>query len=125
MSSWSPKKYRKNGSLANGEFGVRVTWIDEMFATPLTAAAATLVKSGPPDRHATSGRAVIGAARSRLGGLSRCRFNGLSRLGIAERAGHAVHAAGDHQAGGEAGNQEHGREQEAAEHEGRQTLPGV
>src|SRR6266850_2705086 len=46
--SSSPKKYRKNGSSANGELPRRTTWSDEMFATPFTAWPATRVKSGPP-----------------------------------------------------------------------------
>jgi hypothetical protein len=46
-ASSSPKKYRKNGSLTNGEFGRRTTCSDEMLATPLTVWAATRVKSGP------------------------------------------------------------------------------
>src|SRR5262245_49225011 len=48
-SSRSPKKYRKNGSAAKGEFDWRVTCNDEMLATPLTACPATRVKSGPTD----------------------------------------------------------------------------
>src|SRR3954466_8386270 len=47
IESSSPKKYRKNGSLGNGELRWRTTCSDEMFATPLTAWPATRVKSGP------------------------------------------------------------------------------
>src|SRR5713101_854055 len=50
--SSSPKKYRKKGSLGNGELRVRTTCRDEMFATPLTACPAIRVKSGPPPTNA-------------------------------------------------------------------------
>ena len=46
----SPKKLRKNGSLANGELGVRTICVDEMLVTLLMARSATPVRSGsPPD----------------------------------------------------------------------------
>jgi len=40
------KKKRKNGSLANGEFGVRTICVDEMFVTLEMARCATPVRSG-------------------------------------------------------------------------------
>src|SRR5690349_21339044 len=59
----SPKKYRKNGSLPNGEFVVRTTCSDEILATPRTACAATFEKSGKPPVTATGGTvAGTGAA---------------------------------------------------------------
>src|SRR3954453_20300483 len=72
VSSLSPKKYRKNGSAANGEFGVRTTWSDEILATTLTARPATRVKSGP---LATAGTvAAAGEVLPRLwtAGATRC-----------------------------------------------------
>src|SRR5437588_4453581 len=45
--SWSPKKYRKNGSFENGEAGARTTCREEILATPFTAWVAMRVKSGP------------------------------------------------------------------------------
>src|SRR5215472_6040879 len=48
-TSLSPKKYRKNSSSGNGDvWRDRTTVTEEMLATPLTAWAATRVKSGPP-----------------------------------------------------------------------------
>src|SRR5262245_11249663 len=57
-SSWSPKKYRKNGSEANGEFDWREICSDEMLATPLTACPATRVKSGPAEASTGAGEAA-------------------------------------------------------------------
>src|SRR5689334_6755586 len=82
-SSPSPKKYLKNGSAANGEFGVRTTCTDEMFATPLTACPATRVKSGPgvvsPGVTGAGAADAAGGgvvARDVGGGLSMPRANG-------------------------------------------------
>src|SRR5689334_15611588 len=57
--SLSPKKYRNRSSSRKGLLRVRTTVIDEMFTTPLTACAATRVKSGPP---LTAVAAFAGAA---------------------------------------------------------------
>ena len=46
ISSPSPKKYRKKGSL--DPFAARTTCSEEMLATPFTALAAMRVKSGAP-----------------------------------------------------------------------------
>ena len=87
MSSLSPKKYRKNGSLANGEFDVRVTCSDEMFATPLTAWPAMPVKSGPPI-------AGVGAGADAAAG-GRAGVDGGGRLGAG--VGGRPHAPGQDQ----------------------------
>src|SRR4051812_33321993 len=83
-SSLSPKKYRKNGSAANGEFGVRTTWSDEMFATPLTACPATRVKSGP--LAATGAAAAAGAV------LPRACVEGATRCGAADSGADRISA---------------------------------
>src|SRR3954449_7512633 len=84
VSSLSPKKYRKNGSAANGEFGVRTTWSDEMFATPLTACPATRVKSGP---LATTDAAAAGGAV-----LPRACVEGATRCGAADSGADRISA---------------------------------
>jgi hypothetical protein len=56
------KKNRKNGSLANGELGVRTIWVDEMFVTLEIARWATPVRSGSAAGIATGARAVCVAA---------------------------------------------------------------
>jgi hypothetical protein len=50
-----PKRSLKNGSLANGEFGVRTTDVDEMLGTLGMANCAAFVRSGMP---VTAGAAV-------------------------------------------------------------------
>jgi hypothetical protein len=50
------KKKRKNGSLANGELGVRTICVDEMFVTLEIARCATPVRSGSPEGIVTAGR---------------------------------------------------------------------
>ncbi len=47
-SSDSPKNWRKNGSLANGEFEVRTMDTADRLTTPPTARPATTLKSGRP-----------------------------------------------------------------------------
>ena len=60
-----PARRRSSGRTdrcANGEFGVRATCSDEMFATPLTACPATRVKSGPVEEIAAAWGVPGGAA---------------------------------------------------------------
>src|SRR3954467_424429 len=84
----SPKKYRKNGSLPNGELVVRTTCSEEMFATPLTATAATFEKSGNPPVIVTGGALTGGAVTG--AGAAVCATTGAAATGDCGAAAVAV-----------------------------------